>query len=73
LVQDKAAGFFRPTRKDHGIFDRRSAPTSRIEKNRERSIVPKDAVSGWTQTIMVKSFCFLNICKIEILQDRQNY
>ncbi len=48
LVQDKAAGFFRPPRKDHGIFDRRSAPTSRIEKIRERSIGPKDAVSGLT-------------------------
>jgi hypothetical protein len=53
LVQDKAAGFFRPPRKDHGIFDRLSASTSRIENIRERSIGLKDAVSGWTRVSLI--------------------
>ncbi len=34
---------------------RRSAPTSRIEKIRERSIGPKDAVSAWTRTYILLS------------------
>ena len=45
---EEAPGFWFKTRPQDFFDRRRSAPTTRIEKIRERSIGPKDAVSGWT-------------------------